>query len=210
MMRLIRSIRGLALAGLLLPGLSAHASEPETWTFDPVHTQIVFFADHLGFSQAIGRLRLEQGWFQFDPDDWSTARADVTVDIDSLDMGEAAWTKKVLSAAFLDAGRWPTARFISTSLEKTGKNTGVLHGDLWLRGEKQPVDLQVTFNRIGGDPYAFKTKAGFSARATLDRFAFGMERYRDVVAGPVELRIEVEGVRGGKAGKTNDDGTERE
>lgn len=199
---------GFALLSLLTIGQAAQAVQPETWTFDPVHTQIIFFADHLRFSHAIGRLKLEQGWFQFDADDWSTARADVVVNIGSLDMGEAAWTKKVLSSAFLDAERWPTARFIGTALEKTGKDTGILHGDLWLRGEKQPVNLEVTFNRIGGDPYAFKTKAGFSARAVLDRFAFGMDRYRDVVAGPVELRIEIEGVRGGKK-DNNDDATER-
>ena len=199
---------GIALLGLLATGQTAHASQPQTWTFDPVHTQVIFFADHLGFSHAIGRLKLEQGWFQFDPDDWSTAQADVVINIGSLDMGEPAWTKKVLSPAFLDAERWPSARYISTSLEKTGKDTGVLHGDLWLRGEKQSVDLEVTFNRIGGDPYAFKTKAGFSARTTLDRFAFGMDSYHDVVAGPVELRIEVEGVRGGNKDK-NVDATER-
>jgi polyisoprenoid-binding protein YceI len=200
---------GVALLGLLAIGTNVRAAELQTWTFDPVHTQIIFFADHLGFSRAIGRLKLQQGWFQFDPDDWSSAQADVVVDIASLDMGEPGWTRKVLSAAFLDAERWPTARFISTSLEKTGTQTGVLHGDLWLRGEKQAIELEVTFNRIGGDPYAFKTKAGFSARTTLDRFDFGMDRYRDVVAGPVELRIEVEGVRSREKKEMNDDATER-
>lgn len=200
---------GAALLGLLSFGPTALAAQPQTWTFDPVHTQIIFFADHLGFSHAIGRLKLQQGWFQFDPEDWSTARADVVVDIGSLDMGEPGWTKKVLSSSFLDGGQWPTARFISTSLEKTGKDTGVLHGELWLRGEKKSVDVDVTFNRMGGDPYAFKTKAGFSARAMLDRFDFGMDSYRDVVAGPVELRIEVEGMRGGEKKEINDDAVER-
>ncbi|MEZ5461015.1 YceI family protein [Dokdonella sp.] len=204
----IRSGFTLALSGLLAFSQAVQGGQPETWTFDPVHTQVIFFADHLGFSKAIGRLKLQQGWFQFDPDDWSNAQADVVIDIGSLDMGEPAWTRKVLSPAFLDAEQWPTARFISTSLEQTGKDAGVLHGDLWLRGVKQPVDLEVTFNRIGGDPYAFKTKAGFSARTTLDRFAFGMDRYRDVVAGPVELRIEVEGVRSRSKKGVSDDATE--
>jgi polyisoprenoid-binding protein YceI len=204
----IRSGLTLALSGLLAFSQAAQGARPETWTFDPVHTQILFFADHLGFSKAVGRLKLQQGWFQFDPDDWSSAKADVVVDIGSLDMGEAGWTKKMLSSAFFDTERWPTARFISTSLEKTGKDTGVLHGDLWLLGERKAVDLEVTFNRIGGDPYAFKTKAGFSARTTLDRFAFGMDRYRDVVAGPVELRIEVEGVRSRSKKEVSDDATE--
>jgi polyisoprenoid-binding protein YceI len=183
-------------ATLLAIGASQEVNAAVTvYVLDPVHTQVVFFADHLGFSHGIGRLHIQQGWFQFDEDDWSTARADVVVDVASLDMGEKAWTDKVLSAQFLDAQEHPTARFIGNRLEKTSASGGVLHGDLWLRGVHRALTLEVTFNRTGNDPYAFKEKAGFSARAQLDRFAFGMQTYREVVGGPVELRIEVEGVR---------------
>ena len=195
---LIRSL--FLLATVLLAGRVADvgAAAPQTYVLDPVHTQIVFFADHLGFSHGIGRIRVKSGWFQFDPDDWSSARADVVVDVGSLDMGESAWSEKVRSAQFLDTAKWPTARFIGNRLEKTSANAGTLHGELWLRGVHRNVDLDVTFNRAGGDPYAFKTKAGFTARAQLDRFDFGMQTYRDAVGAPVELRIEVEGIRSSK------------
>ena len=36
----------------------ARATGEQTWILDPVHTQIVFFADHLGFSLAIGRVKV--------------------------------------------------------------------------------------------------------------------------------------------------------
>ena len=183
-----------ALLALFASG-QAFAAGAQTWVLDPVHTQIVFFADHLGFSHGIGRLKIKQGWFVFDAEDWTTARADVVIDMDSLDMGNADWTAKVAEPAFLNSAKSPTARFIGNTLEKTTANSGILHGELWLRGIHRDVDLDVTFNRQGGDPYAFKTKAGFTATTTLDRFAFGMTRFREVVAGPVELRIEVEGIR---------------
>ena len=182
---------------------AAHARGTQTYVLDPVHTQIVFFADHLGFSHGIGRLKIKQGWFQFDADDWSTARTDVVIDIGSLDMGDPDWSEKVRANGFLAAEKWPSARFIGKHLEKITGRTGILHGELWLRGIRQAVDLAVTFNRLGGDPYAFKDKAGFSATATLNRFDFGMQSYRDVVAGPVELRIEVEGVRSTQTPKEN-------
>ncbi|HQV71348.1 MAG: YceI family protein [Dokdonella sp.] len=183
------SLLALAASGV------ARATGAQTFVLDPVHTQIVFFADHLGFSHAIGRLKVKQGWFTFDADDWSTARADVVIDMTSLDMGDAEWTAKVADRAFLDAGNAPTARFLGNALERKTADSGILHGELWLRGVHHDVDLAVTFNRQGTDPYAFKSKAGFSATATLDRFDFGMSTFRDVVAGPVELRIEVEGIR---------------
>lgn len=185
------------LAGLSASAASAieaHAAGPRTYLLDPVHTQIVFFADHLGFSHGIGRMRIREGWFQFDAADWSSARADVVVDVASLDMGEAKWSEKVRSAQFLDTEQWPTARFIGNALEKKSASSGILHGELWLRGVRRDVDLDVTFNREGGDPYAFTKKAGFTARAQLDRFDYGMTTYRDVVGASVELRIEVEGI----------------
>ncbi len=183
-----------ALLALLASG-QAFAAGAQTWVLDPVHTQIVFFADHLGFSHGIGRLRIKQGWFVFDAADWTTARADVVIDMGSLDMGNADWTAKVAEPAFLNSAKSPTARFIGNSLERKTDNTGILHGQLWLRGIRRDIELAVTFNREGRDPYAFKTKAGFTATTTLDRFAFGMTTFRDAVAGPVELRIEVEGIR---------------
>lgn len=189
---LLALLAGFAVATATAP--EARAAAPQTYRLDPVHTQIVFFADHLGFSHGIGRLRIREGWFQFDAGDWSSARADIVVDVASLDMGEAKWSDKVRSAQFLDTARWPTARFIGSRLEKKTANGGVLHGELWLRGVRRDVDLEVTFNRAGGDPYAFTKKAGFTARAQLDRFDFGMSTYRDVVGANVELRIEVEGI----------------
>lgn len=189
-------IAAIALA-LLVATLAqeVRARDLDRWRFDPVHTQVVVFADHLGFSHGVGRMKVRSGWLRFDPEDWSQAQVDVVMDIGSLDMGDAKWTSTVLSAQFLDAARWPEARYTSTSVEKTAADRGVVHGTLQLHGVRLPLTLELTFNRIGRDPYAFKTKAGFSARARLDRFAFGMQRYRDVVGADVELRIEVEAIR---------------
>ena len=108
----------LSLA-LFAAGGSAPAHEVPAWTFDPLHSQVVFFVDHLGFAKAIGRARVGEGRLQFDPDDWSTASVDVSVALDTLDMGDAKWTATVLSGQFLDAARWPLARFRSTSVERT-------------------------------------------------------------------------------------------
>ena len=102
MLKRIGSALVLALLLTLASNARVRAAGVQTYVLDPVHTQIVFFADHLGFSHGIGRLKVKQGWFQFDNNDWSTARADVVVDMQSLDMGDAEWTKKVGANAFLD------------------------------------------------------------------------------------------------------------
>ena len=190
--------RSAALSAGMLAALavSPHAqAATDTWRFDPVHSQIWFSADHQHFSKPQGRLRIKDGWFRFDPKDWSSARVDVTIDLASVDLGDAKWNAMVTSGQFLDAQRWPTARFVSVAVEARDATHAIVHGELDFRGVKKPVDLAVTLNRVGTDPYLFKQKAGFSASATLDRFDFGMTRYKDVVAATVDLHFEIEGIR---------------
>lgn len=183
------------------PGLACAA--PDTYRFDPVHTQVWFSADHQHFSHPLGRLRVKEGWFQFDAKDWSTSHVDVTIDLASADMGDEKWSAMVKSGQFLDVERWPTARYISSSIEKKTDSTGVIHGDLYFRGEKKPIDVGFTLNRVAADPYLFKQKAGFSATATLQRSVFGMKRYAEVVGENIELRFEIEGIRDGEAAKSS-------
>lgn len=176
-------------------GCASALAAPATYRFDPVHTQVWFSASHDGYSHPLGRLRVAEGWFVFDPDDWSGGRVDVILDMTSVDLGDGKWSEAVMSGQFLDAERWPRARFTSRSVEKTGADTGIVHGTLELHGERQPVDVAFTLNRVGNDPYTFRHKIGFSATASLDRFAFGMQRFKDVVGAMVDLRLEIEGIR---------------
>jgi polyisoprenoid-binding protein YceI len=187
------AIAASVVAALAVP--SPVRAAPETWRFDPVHSQVWFTTDHQHFSKPQGRLRIKDGWFQFDPKDWSSARVDVVIDLASVDLGDSKWNAMVASGQFIDAERWPTARYVGNAVEARDATHAIVHGELDFRGVKKPVDLDVTLNRIGTDPYAFKRKAGFSASATLDRFAFGMTRYKDVVAATVELHFEIEGIR---------------
>ena len=179
---------------------AAHAAA-DVYRFDPVHTQIWFTADHQHFSHPQGRLRVKDGWFQFDEKDWSTARAVITIDMASADMGDQKWSDMVRGGQFLETDRWPTAQFVSKSVEKKDDRNGVIHGDLTFHGTTKPFDIEFTVNRIGNDPYQFKQKAGFSAKAVVHRSEFGIKRYPEVVGENIELRFEIEGIRDGGAAK---------
>ncbi len=183
--------------GLLAATASAHASD---FRFDTVHTQVFFSIDHSGYSKSTGRFAVKSGFFSFDADDWNSSKVDATIDIASLDMGNAGWSDK-LKTAFFDSTTYPTAHYVSKSVEKTGDRTGVIHGVLTLLGKTAPVDLQITFNRAAADGYTFHYVAGFSANGTLKRSAFGMTRSANDIGDDVALRVEVEGIRDGDAQK---------
>lgn len=188
--------RMLALAIALCLVAPTDNVRAATYRFDTVHTQIFFCVSHLGFSKPCGRLHVKSGYFVFDANDWTHARVDVTVDVGSVDMGDPRWNATVRSWQFFDTGSHPTAHFVSTRVEKTGDNHGIVHGQLSLHGVTQPLDLDVRFNRAAVDPYTFHFTAGFSVSATLQRSNFGMRKYLpDVVGDTVRIDAEVEGIR---------------
>jgi len=193
----VKLFRGGIIVALLCSCPCAQAA-PAEFNIDAVHSQIFFSASHDGYTNPSGRLHLKQGTFRFDGDDWSTAQVDATIDIASLDMGDAPWNSKLLSGYF-DATVYPTARFVSTRVEKTGERTGLIHGNLTLLGRTKPVDLQVTFNRAAFNGYTLRYVAGFSATAAFKRSSFGMDRETKTVGDDVSVHMEIEGVRGGDA-----------
>jgi polyisoprenoid-binding protein YceI len=179
---------------LLLCGPAAVAG-PSEFRIDPVHSQIFFSASHDGYTFPWGRMRVREGTFRFDNDDWTTAQVDATIDIGSLDMGDADWNQKLLGPYF-DASTYPTAHYVSTSVEKTGERTGVIHGKLTLLGRTRPVDLQLTFNRAALNGYTLHYVAGFSATTKFKRSDFGMTRQLKSVGDEVSVHLEIEGDRG--------------
>jgi polyisoprenoid-binding protein YceI len=180
-----------------LASISAQASD---FKFDPVHTQIFFSISHVGYSHSTGRVAVKSGFFSFDDGDWTKSKVDVTIDIASLDMGNTGWSDK-LKSSFFDASTYPTAHYVSKSVQKTGDKTGIVHGELTLLGKTVPIDLQLTFNREGVDGYTMKYIAGFSANASLKRSAFGMTRSDKDIGDDVTIHMEVEGDRDGDAQK---------
>lgn len=185
-----------AMALTLLMALNTESpAAAAQYRFDPVHSQLLFFADHMGFSTSIGRFTRWQGEFSYDPDDAAANRVDLRVDIASLDMGDANWNRTLLGPKWFAAKDYPQARFVSLSFEPVDADTAILHGQLTLRGETHAVDLALRINRQGMHPYTLKATAGFSATATLSRSAFGLSALQGTLADLVELRIEVEGQR---------------
>lgn len=180
------------LTAIVLAWAPARATD---YRFDTTHTQLFFCVSHMGFSNPCGRMRVKSGFIHFDADRWAQAKVDVVIDAASLDMGDAKWDATLRSWQFLETGRYPTARYVSTAVEKTGERSATVHGKLTLRGVTRPVDLHVVFHRAGLDPYDMRYTAGFSAKATVQRSGFGIKKYLPDIGDAVSIRIEAEGLR---------------
>jgi polyisoprenoid-binding protein YceI len=185
-------MRLLTIAGLTA-GLAAPAmAETRTYEFDTVHSQIIFFVNHLGFSNSEGEFLEFDGQFSFDPENVEASTVEVTIDTASIDMDNKKWDDHLKNEDFFHVEKYPHMTFKSTGIEKTDDKTGTLTGDLTLLGTTKPVTLDVVYNKSGmkGDEY----RSGFSATGTLLRSEFGMNYILPHVGDKIDIRIEVEGI----------------
>jgi polyisoprenoid-binding protein YceI len=180
----------LAFAALFVAGV-VHA-HPLDYRIDTVHSQVLFRADHDGYSNPVGRLAIARGWLRFDPDDWAGSKVVADIDLASADLGDKGWNSAVTGHNFLDAVQYPVAHFESDSVTRTGENTGTLTGQLALHGVTLPVKVDFNVNRVGMTLFGFETIAGFSGHATLDRTKFGMTAFPKAVGTQVTIRLEIE------------------
>ncbi|HBK46074.1 MAG TPA: hypothetical protein DDZ67_06480 [Xanthomonadaceae bacterium] len=198
-------VHPLLLAPLLVLLAGAAQAAPATYALDPVHTRVLFAIEHAGFSKALGTVSGSTGTLVFDPEDWPSARLDVSVPIQHLDLGDGKWNQAVLARGLLDGERFPQARFVSSRVEPEGENQARVVGTLTLHGVSREAVLEVTLNALKRHPLPpFRRTAGFSATAVISRADFGIDAWKSVIGDQVELRIEAEAVREGRAGRDDD------
>lgn len=193
-------LQRLALALLsTLPSATALAA-PAQYALDPVHTRVLFAIEHAGFSKALGTVSGSSGTLVFDPDDWTSARLQAQVPLQRLDLGDEKWNRAALARNLLDGERYPEARFVSTRIEPIDATHARVFGELSLHGVSREIALEVTLNALKRHPLPpFRRTVGFSATATLQRADFGIDAWPSVIGATVELRIEAEATRQGRA-----------
>ena len=184
----------LTLMILVLLGGTAQAA-PERYSFDKAHTQILFFVDHIGFSKSQGEFLDYDGYIEFDQENPTNSKVEVTIKTDSIDMDDEKWDAHMKNADFFNIAEFPTMKFKSTNIKLTGGKTADITGNLTMIGVTKPVTLHVTFNKADIHPFSKEYVAGFAAKAQLKRSDFGMNYGLPLVGDEVEIMLEVEAIR---------------
>lgn len=182
------------LAGLLLAAaITAPAmAETKKYTFDKSHTQILFFVNHLGFSNSNGKFLDFDGTINFDPAKPETGNVDVVIKTDSLNMDDAKWDEHLKAKDFFNVAAFPTMAFKSTGVKLKDAKHATMSGDLTMLGVTKPVSLDVTLNKCDVHPMTKQPTCGFDATATLKRSEWGMNAFVPMVSDEVKIMITVE------------------
>ncbi|MGA4544368.1 YceI family protein [Uniformispora flossi] len=124
------------------------------------------------------------------PDDSSVA---VTLDLASVDTGNAKRDEHLRSADFFEVDQHPSVTYNSTGVRHTDGGW-VVDGVLTLHGVARQVPLTVVVNGFSVDS-AGTSRARFSATAEIKRSEFGIGRWTGAVASDkVTIELELEAV----------------
>lgn len=166
-----------------------------TWTIDAAHTSVEFAVRHMMISTVKGRFADVQGALTFDEADPTRSAVDVTIATASVDTRSEQRDGHLKSADFFDVEQFPTIRFTSTRVVKTGGESYDLVGNLTIKDVTREVTLKVEDQGRGTTPWG-QHQAGFTASTKIDRKNFGLTWNQALEAGGVlvadEVKISVE------------------
>lgn len=185
-------MKPILLAAALGLVATTAAAEPEAYTLDPSHSQVLFSYNHLGYSTTWGMFSGFEGKISFDADAPEASSVEVSMPVTSMLTGWEDRFKHFMSPEFFGATDDEMITFVSTGIEVTGENTALITGDLTLNGVTKEVVLDTKLNQAGMHPMANTPWAGFDATTQLVRSDYNLGMFAPYVSDEVELKISVE------------------
>ena len=182
----------LASAAALLTATTFAA--PVSYVLDPKHTYPSFEADHMGgLSVWRGKFTDSSGKVVYDKDA-KTGSIEVTVNMNSVDFGNAKLDEHAKSPEIFDVAKYPTATYSGQFTQWNGAVPTEAQGTLTLHGQTKPLTLKINSFKCMPNPMTKKEVCGADASATFNRSDFGVT-FGDAYGFKmwVKLQIQVEG-----------------
>ena len=160
------------------------------YRIDPAHSTIGFAVRHLEINWVDGRFKDFTGTIRFDDRDVTKSSVEFAAKVTSIDTGVEARDKHLRTADFFEVEKYPEMTFKSTRVERKGKDAGVLHGDLTLKGVTKPVALPFKLTGAIKDQRG-NTRFGVEAQTKINRRDFGITFGNALAGGGFDIGNEV-------------------
>jgi len=160
------------------------------WGLDAMHSELHFKIKHLMISTVTGSFTKFEGTLSTEDEDFSTAKVNFSIDVDSVNTANEQRDGHLKSPDFFDVANHPKMVFESTHVEKVSDEDYKMHGNLTMHGATHPVELGVNFGGTAKDPYG-NYRAGFSVEGKVNRKDFGLVYNAPLETGGLVLGEEV-------------------
>lgn len=195
----MRTTLAIALIGLSLNTWAA----PEIYKIDDTHSFANWSIRHL-VGKTTGTFTGVKGRLTLDPANPNTGAANVTVSLYSLESGHRPRDVHLLTSDFLDANAYPEMRFVANGFRSTGKDTGVMSGQLTLHGSTRQVDIPYRILGSAADPWG-NLRTAFEGRFSVNRSDYGIMKFLDggsgMIGNEVDITLLVEALKLGPDGQ---------
>lgn len=181
----------ITLSSLLSPAVRASDYIIDT---KDTHAFILFRISHLGYSWLIGQFTSFEGSFSYDEVATENSQLEIRIDTASIESFHAERDKHLRGDQFLDTNQYPTATFISQSYQENDDGTGMLKGQLTLKGVTRTVQIETKKVGEGPDPWG-GYRLGFEGETELKLKDYNIDALLGAAAETVHLQLYIEGVR---------------
>jgi len=168
-----------------------------TWSIDPSHSEIGFSVRHLMVSKVKGKFATFSGTLTVGENVLDSS-VNAEIDATSITTGDAQRDGHLNSADFFETEKYPTWTFASTGVKDDGGDF-IVSGDLTIKGNTRPIELELEFNGVTSDPN-FGTRVGFTAETEVSRKEYGVDIEMPldgggvVVGDKIKVILEIEAV----------------
>jgi polyisoprenoid-binding protein YceI len=190
-------MKNILILSALFLSITFNFAQTGKWGFDDSHAKVGFAVSHFGISETEGKFTKFDGTVLSDKSDFSDAKIDFTIDVNSINTENDQRDGHLKSPDFFDVAKYPNITFKSKSLKAVGKNKYKLTGDFTMHGVTKPITLDVVYRGTVVDPYK-NTKAGFRITGMIDRTIYGLSWNGKLAAGgllvgnDVDLNVNIE------------------
>lgn len=167
-----------------------------TYKADPLHTEVFWRVNHLGFNDYFGLFGQISGTLALDPANLAASRVAVRIPVKKVLVPSEGITGALLRSPAgggkpdYFGGSPADAVFTSTKVVPgpDGRSASI-EGMLTLNGKTAPITLNASFAGAGKNPLSGKQTVGFHATATMRRSQWGIDGDIPLVGDAVELTI---------------------
>lgn len=157
-------MRNALLSLLALAAFSAHAVE--YGSVIPEKSQIAFTSKQMGVP-VDGRFGKFLASLNFDPAKPETGKAQIEIDLASVDAGSKDANDEVVSKGWFNVREFPKARFVSAAVKPLGGNRYEARGQMTIKGRTRDMAIVFTYKPDGAN-------AVFEGTLPLQRTQFGI------------------------------------
>lgn len=176
---------------------AAALADTEIYGIDNTHSFASFTIRHV-VSKTTGNFPDVKGKIVIDRNDLSKSSVEARINVLSVNTSYAKRDEHIRDKVeYLDAGHFGEMRFVSTAVEATGKEEGVLKGKLTLHGVTKDIAFPFKLLGFGPDPWGGQ-RAGFEAHTTLKASDYGfgwVAQPNGPVGNEIDITLLIEGVK---------------